>query len=300
MVCSTYDDHVLVNTSDSQSVADFDTIMPCNHQEADSRIFLHLSQAAQQGHSKTFIRTVDSDVVIIAVRPFGSLGVMELWIDFGTGKAFQHIPVHEITQTLSPEKSLSCRLFHSFTGCDTTSSFLGIGKKTAWAAWQGYPDLTETLLTLSNDPTLFTLDFIHMARLESRSSKSSGCSRVNDVRRQLFTHGTRTLDHTPPHTHTQETLLQHAKRALYQAGYIWRQARQRHQYVPDVSAWGWTQDVNTKLWVPFWTVLNDASKACALLHHCSCGKACRGNCKCAKAGIKCTILCNCEGNNDGV
>ena len=124
VVCSTYDDHVLVNTSDSQSVADFDTIMPCNHLEADSRIFLHLSHAAQQGHSKAFIRTVDSDVVIIAVGHFGSLGVMELWIGFGTGKAFQHIPVHEITQTLGPEKSLSCPLFHWFTGCDTTSSLV--------------------------------------------------------------------------------------------------------------------------------------------------------------------------------
>ena len=79
----------------------------------------------------------------------------------------------------------------------------------------------------------------------------------------------------------------HRKRCfnMYQVGYIWRQARQRHQDVPDASAWGWTQDVNTKLWVPFWTVLDDASKACALLHHCGCGKACRGNCKCARAGI---------------
>ena len=109
-----------MNTSGSQSVADFDTIMPFNHQEADSRIFLYLSHAAQQGNSKAFIRTVDSDVVIIAVGHFSSLGVMELWIGFGTGKAFQHIPVHEITQTLGPEKSLSCPLFHSFTGCDTT------------------------------------------------------------------------------------------------------------------------------------------------------------------------------------
>ena len=211
--CLQLDDHVLVNTSDSQSVADFNTILPCNHQEADSRIFLHLSHAAQQCHSKAFIRTVDSDVVIIAVGHFGSLGVMELWIGFGTGKAFQHIPVHEITQTLGLEKSLSCPLFHSFTCCVTTSSFLGIGKKTAWAAWQAYPDLTETLLTLSDDPTLLTLDSIHMARLERWTvvmySKSSGCSRVSDVRRQLFTQGTRTVDHTP---HTQEALLQHAKR----------------------------------------------------------------------------------------
>ena len=117
--------------------------------------------------------------------------MMELWISFGTGKAFQHIPVHEITQTL-PEKSLSCPLFHSFTGCDATSSFLGIGKKTAWAAWQAYHDLTETLPTLSDDPTLLTLDSIHMARLERWTvvmySKSRGCSMVNDVRCQLFPH----------------------------------------------------------------------------------------------------------------
>ena len=52
VVCSTYDNHVLVNTSDSQSVTDFDTIMPCNHQEADSRIFLHLSHAAHCGCGK--------------------------------------------------------------------------------------------------------------------------------------------------------------------------------------------------------------------------------------------------------
>ena len=75
---------------------------------------------------------------------------------------------------------------------------------TACAAWQAYPNLTETLLTLSDDPTLLTLYSIHMARLERWTvvmySKSSGCSRVNDVRRQLFTHGTRTLDHIPPHT----------------------------------------------------------------------------------------------------
>ena len=155
--------------------------------EADRRIFLHLSQAAQQGHSKAFIRTVDSDVVIIAVGHFGSLGVMELWIGFGTGKAFQHIPVHEITQTLGPEKSLSCPLFHSFTGCHRS---LVSGRR-------------QPVQHGRHDPTLLILDSIHMARLERWTvvmySKSSGCSRVNDVRRQLFTHGTRTLDHIPPH-----------------------------------------------------------------------------------------------------
>ena len=114
----------------------------------------------------------------------------------------------------------------------------------------------------------------------------------------------RTLDHTPPPPHTHTGNAASTCKASSVPGRLHLETtRQRHQDVPDVSAWGWTQDVNTKLWVPFWTVLDDASKACALLHHCGCGKACRGNCKCTKAGIKCTILCNCEGgciNNDVV
>ena len=180
MVSSTYDDLVLVNKSHSQLAADFDTIMPCNHQEADSRIFLHLSH---NSHSNAFIRTVDS--------PFSSPGLMELWIGFGTGKGFQHIPVHEFTQ-IAIEKSLSLPLFHSFTGCDT-SSFLDIGMKGAWAVWQACPYLIETLL--SDYPWLLTIDSVHMACFEHWSvimySKSSGpCSRVNDARRQLFIHGT--------------------------------------------------------------------------------------------------------------
>ena len=64
---------------------------------------------------------------------------------------WKHLPahrLHEITQIFGLEKSLSLPLFHSFIGCDTTSSFLGIGKKTAWAAWQAYPYFTETQFSL--------------------------------------------------------------------------------------------------------------------------------------------------------
>ena len=36
-------------------------------------------------------------------------------------------------------------MFHSFTGFDITSSFFGIGKKTAWNAWESFPEVTEPL-----------------------------------------------------------------------------------------------------------------------------------------------------------
>ena len=281
---------------------DFQNIMPCNHQEADTRMFLRLLDGAQRGHRKVYIRTVDNDIVAIALGHFANLGLAELWIGFGSRKNFQMIPVHAVANQLGPRKCLALPLFHSFTGCDTTSSFLGIGKKTAWAAWDAYPQLTDTLLALPDEPDLISLDSIHMERLERWTvimySKSCGCSRVNHARKQLFSHGKCTLEKIPP---TQEALLQHTKRALHQAGYVWRQAREREQHIPDPSEWGWVLNEQTRVWSPRWTMLEDVSKACSLLFHCNCEKACKGNCKCGKAGLRCTVLCRCEGgciNND--
>ena len=44
--------------------------------------------------------------------------------------------------------------FHSCTGCDTTSSFFKMGKKTAWEAWKSYPDVTTAFATIALDPFL--------------------------------------------------------------------------------------------------------------------------------------------------
>ena len=39
----------------------------CNHEEANSDITLHAARAAHSGHKKILIRTVDTDVVVLAV-----------------------------------------------------------------------------------------------------------------------------------------------------------------------------------------------------------------------------------------
>ena len=62
---------------------------------------------------------------------------------FGTGGHFRFIPIHEVAAAVDPRKSANLPLFHALTGCDTVSSFAGIGKKTAWAAWNVYPEVTE-------------------------------------------------------------------------------------------------------------------------------------------------------------
>ena len=46
---------------------DLTSLDPCNHEEADSRMLLHASHAAKHGHHSIVIRTVDTDVVVLAV-----------------------------------------------------------------------------------------------------------------------------------------------------------------------------------------------------------------------------------------
>ena len=46
---------------------DLTSLAPCNHEEADSRMLLHASHTVQHEHHAILIRTVDTDVVVLAV-----------------------------------------------------------------------------------------------------------------------------------------------------------------------------------------------------------------------------------------
>ena len=111
------------------------SLAPCTHEEADTRIFIHVADAIQEGFKHITIRASDTDLVIIAVSCFQDLNLHELWVAFGSGKSYRHIPVHQIVLQLGPSKSRALLAFHSLTGCDTTSAFQGKGKRTAWAVW---------------------------------------------------------------------------------------------------------------------------------------------------------------------
>ena len=58
---------------------------------------------------------------------------------------------HEIAAGLGLKKACALQVF-GLKGCDTVSSFLGHGKKTAWAVWAVFPELTHALLKLSSAP----------------------------------------------------------------------------------------------------------------------------------------------------
>ena len=71
-------------------------LAPCNDEEADTRIFVHARDASVNGMKKILIRTVDTDVVILAIAFAKKLEVEELWVAFGVGKHLRYFPIHKI------------------------------------------------------------------------------------------------------------------------------------------------------------------------------------------------------------
>ena len=112
---------------------------------------------------------------------------------------------------------LRVTFWYSFTGCDTTSSFAGKGKKTAWETWRSYPEVIEVFARLLNAPaTIAECDFAVLERfVVLMYDRLSLCKTVNAARRQIFTKKGRPVDGLPP---TKDALLQDTRRATYQAG----------------------------------------------------------------------------------
>jgi hypothetical protein len=194
VVESTYVKDILCNNIREDNTG----LMPCTHEEADTRLLLHVVDCVKQGHHRVSVRTVDSDVLVLAIAMFHQLDARELWIAFGVGKHFRYIPIHCTAQSLGPAQSctVSLPVFHAFTGCDLTSSFGGKGKKTAWETWNVFAETTAAFRALSDTPTEEQVDNV-MLLLERfvvlMYDRSSTCLKLDEVRKELFTQKGRTM-----------------------------------------------------------------------------------------------------------
>ena len=190
----------------SNKPTDMTALSPCQQEEADTRMMLHLYYAAGQGHSKAFLRTVDtcSDVVVLAINIFHQLRLFNAVDRIWNRKNMQRYsnPSHFANRMLGPQHCEVLPFFHAFTGCDLVSSMLGIGKKTAWNAWNAYPKVTNASVAIIQDPSSLILDSLHMRRLERwivlAYSKNCDAELLKDAMNVMFTHSLKSLDSIPP------------------------------------------------------------------------------------------------------
>jgi len=174
-------------------------LTPCDHEEADTRLFLHALHCVQSGHRKVLIRSVHTNIVVLAIAKFHDLSLEELWFAYGMKKHYRLLPVHAIADSLGEEKARALPFFHAFSGCDTSSSFSSIGKKTAWYTWGVFPDITHTFAQLSQVAASVSEEQI--SQLERfvilLYDKTSECAHVNEEERYFFVKG-RQIDRIPP------------------------------------------------------------------------------------------------------
>jgi len=128
----------IIATSLTQAVTnqcniDNTDLEPCNHEEADTCLLLHVLDASLKGFNKISIVTVDTDVVVIALFHFFDMNIAELWIEIGVGQYRRWLPIHTYARCLKEEICRALPFWFALTGCDTVSMFAGRGKKTAWS-----------------------------------------------------------------------------------------------------------------------------------------------------------------------
>ena len=100
----------------------------CSHEEADTRIVVHLLHALEQGMKNIKVCTVDTDIVTILVGMY-ILQLSHALSSFrpvGMGKRFRFYSINVICSSLVEAKSRALPVFHAITG--TVSAFKGKGK----------------------------------------------------------------------------------------------------------------------------------------------------------------------------
>ena len=106
----------------------------CTQEETDT--MFHVLHSVGEGFENICVRTINTDVLVIAVASVNALKTVEgsqckldqLWLAFGTGKSYRYFPTHSIASQLGPNKSRAPPVIHALTGRDVVSSFCGKGE----------------------------------------------------------------------------------------------------------------------------------------------------------------------------
>ena len=154
----------------------------CNQEEADTRIVLHASVAANQGANRIIVKSPDRDVLVLLLHHRAKIVAKEIF--FLTGRMVTHvdmkrfIPVHRLFDRLTHEQHRilivvycltgcdTCILIvvNCLTGCETCSAFFGIGKKKVFnlmmqsaMKYQELKDLGNGSLSKNSEACLYSV-----------------------------------------------------------------------------------------------------------------------------------------------
>ena len=89
-----------------------------NHEEADTRLILHASEAVQNGYQRIIVMCRDTDVMLLLLH-FTASKASEVWMMCGNTRKRKFIPIHQVAQKFPEVVMENISSFHALTGCDT-------------------------------------------------------------------------------------------------------------------------------------------------------------------------------------
>ena len=118
--------------------------------EADTRMTNHIRQLPSG--TNVAVRTVNTDVVAIALGCFHLLQDKRIWVDSGVQSKnnLTYISINQLFDPLGEPLCKALPFYHAFTGCDYTSSFNRKGKIKPFKLFEKNSELQETFPNLSH------------------------------------------------------------------------------------------------------------------------------------------------------
>lgn len=290
-----FTDGLLVILVDQRGVREVPELFS-THEEADTRLLLHAIHLARS-HSRVIVRCDDTDVLVLLIYYCGE-GMFEstkVYMNAGhctkTTNRQRFIPVNNITDKIGQDVSRCLPASHAISGCDTTSSFFKIGKRTAYSKlMQNIGHLASLSRLGQTSDTSNVISTATQYALSLYGSKNKSCHTLDQLRYIYACTSDKPACLFPP---TDDAFQQHLKRANYQVA-IWTNSHVAKPELWNPNGNGW-QLKDNKL-EPVLFQQDAAPKEVRDLTHLYCtDDDCRQSrtCHCIDAGLSCTEFCSC-------
>ncbi|XP_068718128.1 uncharacterized protein [Montipora capricornis] len=212
---------------DGKVVCEAITELNSNHEEADTRLLLRAKHASENGETTVIIKSPDTDVAIMACHFCRNISAR---IPFKNKEKTRNIylEISAIADAAWPHLCDASPGLHTFTGCDSTSVFVGKGKKTALNLCKTDPVACKDKATLGRSFDAETVPFSECVGFVYKMYGKPKLVEVNECRYITFCAKQGQSQSLPP---CQDALRNHTMLANYQAA-IWRHALNANPEIP--------------------------------------------------------------------
>lgn len=287
--------HRFYRNLDNELIVEEVSELQCDHEEADTRMYLHAAHASKT-HESIIIKSPDTDVLLLGLAFVHNIP-KDLFFVQGTSQNITILNLSQISQSLGYNICTALLGLHVFTGCDSVSSFKGKSKITAFKLMKESTSYICAFKELGTswDVSQKLIEIMEQFVCALYGQKS--CKSVDLCRYNCLKIGFKTDSTIPPN---KDCIIKHIKRANYQAA-IHRNSLRNFMNIPLPTNHGWKlKDGILEIdWmsgqpVPDILLMNYV--------HCKCKKSACATavCSCNKFEVPCTELCaciNCENSH---